>query len=62
MVRRIAFAKRLPIRREILCVAQIAIELHGIRPPFIPDYSSTAEVPSLILRTAFSAVPFVSER
>ena len=54
----------LPIRQKILNISQIAATFHGIRPPvFIQtDCNSAARVPSLTLRTALSAIPFVSER
>ena len=46
------------IRQEIWYVPQKAVTLHGIRPPCSsrPDSNSTADVPSLILRTALSAI------
>ena len=54
----------LPVGQKILNISQIAATFHGIRPPvFIQtDCNSAADVPSLTLRTALSAIPFVSER
>ena len=53
----------LPIRQEILNVSQIAVGFHGIRPPFFVQtwLQQTADVPSLILRTALSAIPLVPD-
>ena len=53
----------LPIRQEILNVSQIAVTLHGISPPFFIKtwLLQYCRSPSLILRTVFSAMPFVSD-
>ena len=56
------FPKEFPIRQEILNVSHIGITFHEI-PPLLPtpDCNSTADVPPSTLRTAFSAIPFVSD-
>ena len=53
----------LPIRQEILNVSQIAVTFQESAHHFSsrPDCNSTADVPSLILRTALSAITFVSD-
>ena len=56
--------RRLPIRQEICDVSQIGISFHRICPPifiqtWLQQYSR--EVPSFTLRTALSAIPFVSD-
>ena len=58
------FIRCFPIRQKILYVSSMAATFHGIRAPcFIQiDCNSTAEVPSLILRTALSPIPLVSDR
>ena len=53
-----------PIRQEICDVSQIGIPFHRICPTIFrpdPDCNSTANVPSLTLRTTLSAIPLVSE-
>ena len=47
-----------PICQEVLNISQIAIHHFSSNP----DCSNTAEVPSFTLRTALSAMPFVSDR
>ena len=48
--------------KEILNVTQIGITFHAICTPFFhPDCNNTTEVPSFTLRTALSAIPFVSD-
>ena len=59
-----SFIRSLPIRQEILNVSQIGIEFHGICPPFfiqtwLQQYGRLW--PSFTLRTALSAIPFVSD-
>ena len=51
-----------PICHEVLNISQIAIAIHRTRPPYFIHSNNTADVPSFILRTALSAIPFVSDR
>ena len=55
------FVRCFPIKQEFLYVSQ-----HSMKSAHLfssrPGCNSTAEVPSLILRTALSAIQFVSER
>ena len=58
-----SFVWSLSIRQEILNVSQIGIAHFGICHHFSsrPDCNNTADVPSFTLRTALSAIPFVSD-
>ena len=57
------FERCFPIRQPVLNVSQVAVTFHRIRPSnFRPIHNNIADVPSLILRSALSSNPFVSER
>ena len=58
-----SFTGRLPIRQEILNVSQIGTAFHesAHQLSFRPDCNNTADVPTFTLRTALSAIPFVSD-